>query len=448
MLKTTKQGKGLMDSQKWSQRGKKLFLPKIEYNKLENSTTESWNTAKLNYDSSDESVVQETIENDDLEKSSSPAADLSDRNGISFTTFSVLPPIQGSKTSSKGKLPSHNTRQLSDCSVSGEEELYYKRKGSSLHRQTVVLTPGDREPINLQKTNTDNPLKIVGKRYSGLKNTRNHQQAMLAMDDRNRSRSGNLTSRPSTTPNAAHPFICGAKSSRPLSDSENDNGLTSSPGLIPQTDRSGARISGRRLSKFRRFNSDTSNEGKHESLEELHASKNPNHSLLSRANLPQANLLLNPSERYLGGNNKSGLNPNCPSPRPLSRCHIDINMNESENINLSLMEEDRTVPGNTSDHLFDTTLSADALSSAPLIQISTEQNSSTEERRESQNPPSIQILIKSLDSAKEEGLQDDKTEQPKLSVREQRRRSALCRANSKQVDDFLLVHNLRDLGLL
>ncbi|XP_031558219.1 uncharacterized protein LOC116294714 [Actinia tenebrosa] len=279
---------------------------------------------------------------------------------------------------------------------------------------------------------------------------KNQQQTVLTMDEKSRS-SGNLTSRPSTTPNASNPFLCGAKSSRTLSDSENDNGLisASSPGLIPKTDRTGAGpFSRRRLSKFRRFNSDTSNEGKNESLEDqVHANKTADYSLLSRSNVPQTNLFLNPSESCLGGSEKSGFISICRSPRPISRCHIDINMNDSENINLNLME-DQKVSGDTSDHLFDTTVSTDVLSSAPLIKISTERNSSTEERRESQNPPSIQILINSLDSAKGEVNEDEKTEQPKLSVREQRRRSALCRANSKQVDDFLLVHNLRDLGLL
>jgi hypothetical protein len=435
-----------MDSSNWPQKGNKLFLPKIEYSRLENSTNIHWDTTKSNGDS-EELIVQEDIENDDSERSASQIVEQrNDQTFGSFTKFSVLPPIQD-KQSSRGR--SHRDKRQSEKEfhpVLNEQDSYPGRRGSFLRRQTVLLT-GDREAITLQKTNTDN-LKIVGKRYSGLNNRRNHQQTAISMEENNRTRTGNHLSRPSTTPNASHPLEFGVKSS-PLSDTENDSGLMVYPGI--PLNRSGAsRQNGRRLSKFRRFNSDTSNEGKEEKAEEFCRKKNKNYSILSRAKLPETNLLLNPSENTLNTevNGKSGYISNCRSPRPISRCHIDINMNESENMSFNLME-DQKVSSETSNVncLFDTTIS-DVSSSAPFIQISTEGNSSFEGPTENEHSSSIQILINSLDLAKGETLQDEKLEQPKMSVREQRRRSALCRANSKQVDDFLLVHNLRDLGLL
>ena len=65
----------------------------------------------------------------------------------------------------------------------------------------------------------------------------------------------------------------------------------------------------------------------------------------------------------------------------------------------------------------------------------------------SQAQANWKLLMDSLELAKEERPKQC-LGVPYTSLREKRRRSALCRNNSKQVDDFLLVHNLRDLGLL
>lgn len=125
--------------------------------------------------------------------------------------------------------------------------------------------------------------------------------------------------------------------------------------------------------------------------------------------------------------------------RPVSRCEIDLNVNSSVSF-----EQDTHV------------LNEQRSNSPPSISIyeSKEKTASNNKRDQSeetayslQGMPQIQILIDSLENAREE-LPKASMDVPYTSLREKRRRSALCRNNSKQVDDFLLVHNLRDLGLL
>lgn len=116
--------------------------------------------------------------------------------------------------------------------------------------------------------------------------------------------------------------------------------------------------------------------------------------------------------------------------RPVSRCEINIDVNEGGQATIekhSVAQALKNDQGN--------------------IDKSSDSANNDEETKDTQGTPQIQILIDSIDNAKEE-LPKAGGEVPYTSVREQRRRSALCRNNSKQVDDFLLVHNLRDLGLL
>lgn len=116
--------------------------------------------------------------------------------------------------------------------------------------------------------------------------------------------------------------------------------------------------------------------------------------------------------------------------RPVSRCEISIDVNEGEQGTLEKRSVAQPLEINQGN-----------------IEKSSDLANIDKETKRTQGTPTIQILIDSIDNAKEE-LPKAGGEVPYTSVREQRRRSALCRNNSKQVDDFLLVHNLRDLGLL
>ena len=116
--------------------------------------------------------------------------------------------------------------------------------------------------------------------------------------------------------------------------------------------------------------------------------------------------------------------------RPVSRCEISIDVNEGGQGKLEKRSVAQPLKNNQGN-----------------IEKSSDLANNDEETKHTQGTPRIQILIDSIDNAKEE-LPKAGGEVPYTSVREQRRRSALCRNNSKQVDDFLLVHNLRDLGLL
>ena len=126
--------------------------------------------------------------------------------------------------------------------------------------------------------------------------------------------------------------------------------------------------------------------------------------------------------------------------RPVSRCEISLDVNEAtQQLQLVTDREKKQAYSQTRNF------------KPPLIQIDNIDKEApgkqNEETPSAPGIPQIQILIDSLESAKEERPKEGR-EVPYTSVREQRRRSALCRTNSKQVDDFLLVHNLRDLGLL
>ena len=126
--------------------------------------------------------------------------------------------------------------------------------------------------------------------------------------------------------------------------------------------------------------------------------------------------------------------------RPVSRCEISLDVNEATQ-QLQLVTDREKKQAYSQKRNF----------KPPLIQIDNMDKEApgkqNEETPSAPGIPQIQILIDSLESAKEERPKEGR-EVPYTSVREQRRRSALCRTNSKQVDDFLLVHNLRDLGLL
>jgi len=123
--------------------------------------------------------------------------------------------------------------------------------------------------------------------------------------------------------------------------------------------------------------------------------------------------------------------------RPVSRCEISVDVNQP------LTAEQPTSLIDPQHNISLVSLRVEA----PDIDSTEQSDLGDTTALSPQGTPQIQILIDSIENAREE-LSQAGSEVPYTSVREKRRRSALCRNNSKQVDDFLLVHNLRDLGLL
>ena len=123
--------------------------------------------------------------------------------------------------------------------------------------------------------------------------------------------------------------------------------------------------------------------------------------------------------------------------RPVSRCEISVDVNQP------LTAEQQTPVMNPQQNISLVSLRVEA----PEIDSTEQSDQGNRPALSPQGAPQIQILIDSIENARGE-LPQAGSEVPYTSLREKRRRSALCRNNSKQVDDFLLVHNLRDLGLL
>ena len=126
-----------------------------------------------------------------------------------------------------------------------------------------------------------------------------------------------------------------------------------------------------------------------------------------------------------------------PSRRPVSRNHIDLDLQEhSEGESVQKREENRP-----NELLLQ-------VNTKPTMELKgTRRRSEVINDRRSALGGHVDILLETLDFAKKD-LTKETLGVPFTSTREQRRRSALCRNKPKQVEDFLLVHNLRDLGLL
>jgi len=123
--------------------------------------------------------------------------------------------------------------------------------------------------------------------------------------------------------------------------------------------------------------------------------------------------------------------------RPVSRCEISVDVNQP------VTTEQQNTVWDPQHNISLVSLRVEA----PEIDLTEQNDEGDRTALPPQGTPQIQILIDSIENAREE-LPKAGSEVPYTSLREKRRRSALCRNNSKQVDDFLLVHNLRDLGLL
>lgn len=382
-------------SSRQTTRGNRFFLPKIEYSKIDTHS-------KLTPDF-DLTSHCDGVENDEeIKRFEIPSNTTSERTAASFTKFSVLPPIRHRSTT-KGKYLRDLQKTRSDDRCDAELELDGRRRSISLRRQTALWN-GERDGTTNLNTG-GNDLRIIGQRYiGGSSHIKGENVCMFAR-------------RPSSTPH-----------------------------LSPTADFTTAQHEDlqrmHKFTKFKRFHSESFKD------------KNPVQQNSGTFNFPNDNLStllvhVNDSKRKVS---TSGLQVDFAPNRPVSRCHIDINVAEAQRT--SEQNDKKQQLSSEQETNNQHTMSRTASPPIPMLQIPDEaetnnnndNNINNNNNNNDSGPPSIQILIDTLETAKKQI--PDKLELPKMSVREQRRRSALCRVNSKQVDDFLLVHNLKDLGLL
>jgi len=380
-------------------RGNRFFLPKIEYSRLE---SHSRLTPDLEVTSNREDVKNKE-ESRRFELFETPS-NISDQTAATFTKFSVLPPIRH-HGSTRGKYLRDLEKTRSDDRYD-ELKLEGRRRSNSLRRQTALL-PGEGEVT--KKINTgENDFQIIGQRFTGVSSRIRRENDSL------------FARRPSSTPY--------------ISTITTTNVTTAQHSDLQRI---------HRFHKFKRFHSESSKD------------KNPAQRVSGTIISSNDNLttLLHPGNDNKRKVSMSGLEVEFSPSRPVSRCHIDINVTEAKRTNEQNDEKQQlsTELETNNQHTISTNILMSPLK--PIVQISevadvddNNDNNSNNDNNNNTATPSIQILIDTLETAKNEI--PDKLELPKMSVREQRRRSALCRVNSKQVDDFLLVHNLKDLGLL
>lgn len=400
-------------------RGNKLFLPKIEYAKLANA--QSFNGEKPNIKNT---ISAREKSNGELEAGEKVPLLNNEYNMGSFTRFSVLPPINDSvcnaRRLSRARRFSSGVRFTSangPSSASSHEVTNKQGDDNKLYKY-----PGFTSTVPQQQRNSNNEhvqsLQVVGKPYARDKlKTRHSSQGKSNARSPRRSFSSPMPSEGSDSNCKGCQILLtrerskteGAKLGGKLERLKTDRAV--------HTCNKSETLTGHVLKRFNSENLDLLNEScvyeKNNGNKPLRSPKKSSQTEL-RSNLLTADLV--PVGR-----------------RPVSRCEISLDVNEG-NQQLQVPTETQKVNSQKQNI------------PPPLIQIETDELT-TQDEPFSQGTPQIQILIDSLDSAKEE-LPKPNREVPYTSVREQRRRSALCRNNSKQVDDFLLVHNLRDLGLL
>lgn len=421
----------IMSTSRVPLRGNKLFLPKLQFQKLGNKPLS--NVLQLDENSTDSEDLWD--EGEKLMTGNSELIPIwnNEAQSASFTRFNVLPPIPGRRYSPKNFEQSRLSASLGSIpdkpSLPDDASGKRTRRNSYLTRQkaTVETDEGDSESrkscsqreelLPRAKSQSNKHLQRSYSETNAAKKQSDRVTPMLSISDFSLEREG-LTSKRCK--------ICSI-----LGPNENDGSCSHRQrvGLEESIDRSLQSITSSRVSRTRvnetvsclkRFNS--------EGISANNKSSGPNW---------KANTLILPKKvekSDFPGHEK----------RPLSRCQISLDLNEME-----YPAAETHIDQNGNEEIsfkFDT---CDASSSSTLV--SSEENDlfSLANIGNSMNfeSPQIQILVESIDDAKED-LQKQNLGVPFTSTREQRRRSALCRNNTKQVDDFLLVHNLRDLGLL
>lgn len=402
-------------------RGNKLFLPKIEYAKLTEARSfhgENIKNATVESEKSNEefaNVEKIPLLNDDYDMGS-------------FTRFSVLPPIKDNvrdarRLSRVRRLSSGVFSSANGPSPASNQEVTNKQGGDyRLHKYAGFSSAVTQQRRDFLVADNElvQSLQVVGKHYVGGE----RQTRSLPGQSRRNARSPQRSFSSLTSSETFDSNCKGCKTLLTRKQAKTEGAKLSAKLESQMADRIIHTCSKRESltgPMLRRYNS--------ENVVLLHEARVNEQNSNNRAlhNLDEAAKVTSRPER------KTDLLTTDfqPGRRPVSRCEINVDVNEEER---DKSKHQKITP--------------------PLIQIdrvrtdqSTKLGQNDNETLDFQGTPQIQILIDSLDSAKEE-LPTSGGEVPYTSVREQRRRSALCRNNSKQVDDFLLVHNLRDLGLL
>lgn len=398
-------------------RGNKLFLPKIEYAKL--SDERSFRGERPN--------VQPTLAAD--EKSNAVCENGEkipllnrDYSMGSFTRFSVLPPIKDSVRN--GRRMSRSRRYSSGISFSSSngpspnQEANKKGDDAKLHKYASVLV---QQRID---SNADgNNLQVVGKPYARAKRreTRETSQRQFTGRPPQRSFSSPVSSSESSCKG------CQTLLRRQRSQTEGEK-LSIDPkdlsmDALVHTCNKREEFPGQILARMSLDNIGSQNENHaQEKFDNRQPSGRRKDSTLTSEQSGSAGLL---TASFPNGR------------RPVSRCEISVDVNQP------LTAEQQTPLMNPQHNISLVSLRVEA----PEIDSTEQSDQGDRAALSPQGTPQIQILIDSIENARGE-LPQAGSEVPYTSLREKRRRSALCRNNSKQVDDFLLVHNLRDLGLL
>lgn len=401
-------------------RGNKLFLPKIEYAKL--TEDRPLNEERPNIKSVPPGDEKSSGESENGEKI--PLLNRDYSMG-SFTRFSVLPPI---KDNARNGRSLSNARRFSFVSSNGSATSYdtsRKRDEGRLHKYVDFSSLVAQQRRDSSAEN-DKHLQVVGRPYAAGK------RKTLETDQRRRFKARipqrSLSSPVDSESSESSCKGCQALLTRQRSKTEGEqltvNFQHSKDDAVVHTCNKRKEFSGQFQKRLTSGSLDLQSENR---------VYEKNNNRIPSGRRKGSTLATKQSERV---SLSVAAPPN--GRRPVSRCEINLNVNSP----MSVEQDTRT-------------LDQRQAISPPSIQVyepqrktSNDQQAQGEEFALSpQGTPQIQILIDSLENAREE-LPKASSEVPYTSVREKRRRSALCRNNSKQVDDFLLVHNLRDLGLL
>lgn len=401
-------------------RGNKLFLPKIEYAKL--SEERSFRGERPN--------VQPTLAADEksnavFENGEKIPLLNRDYSMGSFTRFSVLPPIKD--TVRNGRRMSRSRRYSSGISFvssngpSLNQEANKKGDDARLHKYAEFsnVLVQQRRDSNVDGKN----LQVVGTPYARAKRgeTRETGQPQFTARPPQRSFSSPVSSAKSSC-KGCQTLLRRQRSKtegeKLTIDSENSN-----MDALVHTCNKREEFPGQILTRINSGNIDSQNDNRpQEKYDNRQPSGRRKDSTLTSKQSGSASLL---TASFPNGR------------RPVSRCEISVDVNQP------LTAEQQTPLMDPQQNISLVSLRVEA----PEIDSTEQSDQGDRTALPPQGTPQIQILIDSIENAREE-LPQAGSEVPYTSLREKRRRSALCRNNSKQVDDFLLVHNLRDLGLL
>ena len=388
-----------MNTSSFPFRGPKLFLPKIVFEKLsDNSIADAYSLK-----ASEEKHFSDCKDDRNLAVDSQTVPLLNESYDFtSFTRFDVLPPISHRRNSTRVRQVSNARRLSTNFSSTQGNYMTRNRRPSFARWHNICQETNEKGQIaedlkGLEvKGNsygeTAEGATIRGKWESGNSNV--HKLAIGVTGSNRRGKKVLET-------------VSGKDREKNIKTDYNNIRLSLKQGKSQQDKQASDFTKKRREPFIRSMNSDK------QSMEESNIN--------------------NSSVRVDSGK----LSVSQPSRRPVSRNQIDLDLQEhSEGESVQKREENRP-----NELLLQ-------VNTKPTMEVKgTRRRSEVINDRRSALGGHVDILLETLDFAKKD-LTKETLGVPFTSTREQRRRSALCRNKPKQVEDFLLVHNLRDLGLL